>query len=169
MHSVVAGERGAALVLPHEVDTGHHTPGRGGYRTGRKPGILPCHGKKEARDCVPSREVGGWRLCPVAARMSADDCVPTREGRRRSCSLTRLTPVIVLPSLSPWTAPTADRPPRAAACKDLCVRGGGPAANFFVFKHSRQKSWARYPATHFTVGHTWTPPLPTAAWVGLQL
>ena len=27
--------------------------------------------------------------------------------------------------------PTVDRPRRAAACKGLCVRDGGPAANFF--------------------------------------
>ena len=67
------------------------------------------------------------------------------DAGRRLCSHARGAPAIVfphevdagyrtyyVPSLATRTAPTADRPRHAAACKGLCVRDGGPAANFFV-------------------------------------
>ena len=60
-----------------------------------------------------------------AARMPTGDRVPTRGGRQRSLSY-------YIRILSARTATTADRPRRAATSKGLCVRGGGPAANFFV-------------------------------------
>ena len=101
MYSVATGERGGALVFPHEVNAGHRTPGRADSRAGRKPRIVSCCccGEKEAGDRVPLWRVGGWGVCPIATKMPVGDCFPKREGRRQSCSLTRLMPVIVVPSL----------------------------------------------------------------------
>ena len=59
MHSVAMGERGVALVFPHEVDVSHRTPAQGGSRAGRKSGIVPCCSEKEAGDRVPPWRVGG--------------------------------------------------------------------------------------------------------------
>ena len=112
--------RGArrSCFLPHKVDAGHRTPGRGGSREGRKPGIVSRRGEYESGDCVLSR-----RGCRPAT-------VFPREGVRGAPAIVFHHEVDV--GYCTAQLVTTDRPRRAVACKGLCVRDGGPTAIFFL-------------------------------------